>query len=497
MVYHVGHFINGKKISGEQNPQLDLYNPALGQSIGKVALGRENEVEQAVKAAKIAFPAWAETPPIKRARILFAFKERLQQEIENLAKLITEEHGKNIEDAKGSIWRGIELIEFFCGIPHLLTGTYSSQTAFQIDNYTFRQAVGIGVGITPYNFPVMVPIWMFIPAIACGNTFILKPSEKDPSPAFRLAEIIHDSGLPEGVLNIVNGDKETVNQLITHPNVDLVSCVGSTPVAESIYQTAICHGKRSQTFGGAKNHGVILPDANIDFTAQAIANAAYGSAGQRCMAISVVVAVTDKVADKIVDKITKIAQSLIVGPGDNPKTEMGPLITKDHLEKVKNYIALGVQEGAELVVDGRKLDLSQLAQGYYLGPSLFDHVTPKMKIYQEEIFGPVLMVLRVPSLEDAIDLINQNPYGNGTAIFTRDGALANQFVQRVEVGMVGINVPIPVPVAYHSFGGWKKSFYGDLHLHAKESVTFYTKLKTVTERWPNQPQQASYTMPHE
>lgn len=495
MTYPVGHFINGKVLVPLNTHLQDIYNPALGQVIGQVTFAGPDVVEAAVSSAATAFPAWSTTPPLKRARIILEFRNLLLAHLEELAALITQEHGKTLEDAKGSILRAIELTEFFGGIPHLLTGSYSEQVGTKIDSYSIRQPIGVSVGITPFNFPVMVPIWMFIPAIACGNTFILKPSEKDPSPAVKLAELFQQAGLPDGVLNVLNGDKKTVETLITHPLVDTVSAVGSTPVAEYIYQQAIQHGKRAHTFGGAKNHCIVMPDADLDRAANAIASAAFGSAGERCMAISAVVAVTDQVADQLVDRLSQIAKQLKIGPGNDPQTEMGPLISKEHLMKVRSYIESGIAEGAKLVVDGRHLQLKTCPQGFFLGANVFDHVTENMKIYQEEIFGPVLVVLRVSDFATALNLVNQHVYGNGTAIFTRDGGLAHQFASEVKVGMVGINVPIPVPVAYHSFGGWKRSVFGDIHLHAKESVTFYTRVKTITARWPEEDESNSYSMP--
>lgn len=495
MTYTIPHFINGKKQADSHDKYHKVYNPALGTVAGNVAFANEKEINQAIAAAKIAFPEWANTIPLRRARVIFKFKELLEKNIDELAELITREHGKVLADARGSILRGIELTEFACGIPNLLKGNFSENVGTNVDSYTMRQPLGVCVGVTPFNFPVMVPIWMFVPAIACGNTFILKPSEKDPSAPLRLAELMQEAGLPSGVLNVVHGAKEAVDRLITHADVVAVSCVGSTPVAEYIYKMAIAHGKRAHTFGGAKNHCLVMEDANVNEAAEAVANAAYGSAGERCMAVSVVVAVGDKVADTLVNRIQEKIKTLKIAPGTDPKAEMGPLITKAHLQRVKNYVDIGVKEGAKLVVDGRDFALADYEKGFFMGPCLFDQVKPDMRIYREEIFGPVLVIVRVPDFNSALELVNKHEYGNGTAIFTRNGSLARAFASRVQVGMVGINVPIPVPVAYHTFGGWKQSLFGDTYLHSDESVKFYTKSKTVTMRWPKE-EKASYYMPH-
>lgn len=490
----IPHFINGKKVFDKKDETQDVFNPARGKVIRKVAFANSNEINEAVNAAKKAFPEWANTTPLRRARVLFKFKELLEKNLNDIAKIVTQEHGKTLQDAAGSVKRGIELVEFACGIPNLLKGSYSENVGTNVDSYTVRQAIGVCAGVTPFNFPVMVPIWMFVPAIACGNTFILKPSEKDPSAPLRLAELMQEAGLPDGVLNILNGQKQVVDELLMHPDIVAISCVGSTPVAESIYKTAIAQGKRAQTFGGAKNHCVILPDADINEAAMAVANAAYGSAGERCMAISVAVAVGDQVGDALVKNIQSIIQKMKIGEGDEPNMEMGPLISAEHLDRIKRYINIGLKEGAELIVDGRELKKDH---GFFIGPSLFDHVTSKMKIYQEEMFGPILVVVRVPDFNSALKLVNEHEYGNGTAIFTRDGEAARAFASNVNVGMVGINVPIPVPVAYHTFGGWKRSWFGDTRLHGEDFVKFYTKQKTVTTRWPRGVQAGEYHMPHE
>ncbi len=473
-----------------------IYNPATGEITTQVPFATVDEVNQAVAAAKAAFPAWADTPAIKRARIVSKFKSLIEQHLDELAQLITREHGKQLEDAKGSILRGFEVVEFACGAPNLLKGTFSDEVGTGVDCYSLRQPLGVCVGITPFNFPAMIPLWMFPMAIVCGNTFVLKPSERDPSCALRLVELAYEAGLPAGVLNLVHGDKVAVDALLTHPDVAAVSFVGSTPIAEYVYHTATQHNKRVQAFGGAKNHAVVMPDADIEQTAEAIAGAAFGSTGQRCMAISVVVAVGDTVADKIVALIADKARKLKIGPGDDAGIEMGPLVTPQHRERVINYIEIGVNEGAKLVVDGRAYQHPTHPAGFYLGANLFDHVKADMRIYKEEIFGPVLCIVRVADEAEAIKLINQHEYGNGTAIFTRDGNSAREFIRRVKVGMIGVNVPIPVPVAYHSFGGWKRSLFGDLHMHGPESVMFYTKLKTITARWPvGVRQQSAFNMP--
>ena len=435
-------------------------------------------------AAAAAFPAWAATPVARRARVMFRFKQLLEAHADELTRIITSEHGKVLSDAAGSLARGIENVDFATAIPQLQKGEFSESVGTGVDSYTLRQPLGVCVGITPFNFPAMVPLWMFPLSVSCGNTFVLKPSERDPSCGYRLAELAHEAGLPPGVLNVVNGDKEAVEALITHPGVAAVSFVGSTPVAEHIHRTATQHGKRVQALGGAKNHAVVMPDADLDQAADALMGAAYGSAGERCMAISVGVAVGDQVADALVARLQERLARLQVRPGTDPRAEMGPLVTREHLAKVTGYVEQGVKEGATLVVDGRGRQVEGGEGGFFLGGCLFDRVTPSMRIYREEIFGPVLSVVRVATAEEALQLVNAHEYGNGTAIFTRDGGVAREFVNRVQAGMVGVNVPIPVPVGYHSFGGWKRSLFGDHAIYGAEGVHFYTRLKTVTSRWP-------------
>lgn len=494
MTYQISHFINGQMVAAAGR-KSDIFNPATGEVIGQVVMADKNIIEKAVASAKAAFPTWSSTTPLKRARILFKFKSLLEQNQNELAKIVTEEHGKTLADARGSIQRGIDVVEFVCGVPNLLKGSYSEDVATEMDSYSVRQPLGICAGITPFNFPVMIPLWMFPMAIACGNTFILKPSEKDPSSAIFLAKLIKEAGLPDGVLNVVQGDKEAVDLLLRHPDIKSVSFVGSTPVAEYVYHTATQQGKRSQAFGGAKNHCLVMPDADLDQAADAIVGAAYGSAGERCMAISVVVAVGDKVADELINKIKPLVTHLKIGSGLQADVEMGPLISQAHWEKVKSYIDLGLKEGAELVIDGRDFKPKDFTKGFFMGGSLFDKVTPNMKIYQEEIFGPVLAIVRTPDFNSALQLINEHQFGNGTAIFTRDGNAARTFSNKVQVGMVGVNIPIPVPVAYHSFGGWKRSMFGDVHMHGQEGVQFYTKLKTITQKWLKNSNGAEFEMP--
>ena len=480
----IGHFVNGRIIPGSGGRYGNVYNPATGEVSGRVAFAGRNEVEEAVSAAAAAFPAWAATPPLRRARILFRFKELLERHGEEISALITAEHGKVLSDAAGSLTRGAEVVEFVCGIPHLLKGSYSENVGTGVDSFSFRQPLGVCVGITPFNFPAMVPMWMFPVAIACGNTFVLKPSEKDPSCPMRLAELFAEAGLPPGVLNVVNGEKEAVDLLISHPQVAAVSFVGSSVVGEQVYRKATSHGKRVQALGSAKNHAIVMPDADLGQAVDALMGAAYGSAGERCMAISVVVAVGDKVADALVERIVDRIGTLKVLPGQDPEAEMGPLVTGEHRERVKRYVDLGVSEGATLVADGRGLTIPGHENGFFLGACLFDRVTPGMRIYREEIFGPVLSQVRVPDFEGALQLVNDHEYANGTAVFTRDGDTAREFARRVEAGMIGINVPIPVPVAFYSFGGWKRSMFGDYFVHGAEGVNFYTQMKTITSRWP-------------
>jgi malonate-semialdehyde dehydrogenase (acetylating)/methylmalonate-semialdehyde dehydrogenase len=480
---NVHHFINGKRVDGSSGRWGDVFNPATGERARRVALAGADEVNEAVKAAAAAFPAWAATPPLVRARVLFKFREILERESEGLARLITDEHGKVLSDATGEVTRGAEVVEFACGIPHLLKGEMTEQVGRGIDSWSVRQPLGVCVGITPFNFPAMVPMWMFPVALACGNTFILKPSERDPSAGLRIAELLLEAGLPPGIFNVVNGDKEAVDALLAHPDVAAVSFVGSTAIASYIYATAAQMGKRVQALGGAKNHMVVMPDADLDQATDALMGAAYGSAGERCMAVSVAVAVGG-VGDKLMEKLVPRVRALKIGPGTDPEAEMGPLVTAAHLQKVRSYVDLGVAEGAKLVVDGRGLKLQGYEDGFFLGGCVFDEVEPEMRIYKEEIFGPVLAVVRAPGFEDAVKLVNDHEYGNGVAIFTRDGDAAREFANRIQIGMVGINVPIPVPMAFHSFGGWKRSLFGDMAVHGMEGVRFYTRLKTVTARWP-------------
>ncbi len=480
----INHFINGRIVESKSGRHGDVYNPAIGEVVRRVAFANGDEVRQAVVAARDAFPAWAATPPIRRARVMFRVKQLLEENMDALAALLTEEHGKTIADAKGSLSRGIEVIEFASGIPHLLKGDYSEAVGSSIDSYSVRQPLGVCAGITPFNFPAMVPLWMAPMAIACGNTFVLKPSEKNPSLSLKLAAIFTEAGLPDGVFNVIQGEKEAVNAILTDPDVAAISFVGATATAEYIYHTGCAHNKRVQALGGAKNHMVIMPDADMAQAADALMGAAFGSAGERCMAISVAVAVGDKVADDLIERLAPRVRALKVGPGTDPEADMGPLITQQHFDKVTGYIDQGVKEGAKLVVDGRDLKLQGYENGYFMGGSIFDRVTTDMSIYTDEIFGPVLSVVRAPDYESAVDMVNTHEYGNGTAIFTRDGDSARHFASTIKVGMVGINVPIPVPVAYHSFGGWKRSLFGDHHMHGAEGVRFYTKLKAITARWP-------------
>jgi malonate-semialdehyde dehydrogenase (acetylating) / methylmalonate-semialdehyde dehydrogenase len=480
----VPHWIGGKAIARQGDRRAPIYNPASGQVARFVPFASKEEVDAAVSAANAQFPSWSATPPIRRARILFRFKELIEREQNRLARIISAEHGKTIPDAAGELIRGLEVVEFACGVPQLLKGEYSDQVGTGVDSFSFRQPLGTVVGITPFNFPAMVPMWMFPVALACGNTFVLKPSERDPSTAVHLAELLKEAGLPDGVFNVIHGDGEVVSQLIRHPQVAAVSFVGSTPVAESIYRQATESGKRVQALGGAKNHLVILPDADLDQAVDALIGSAFGSAGERCMAISVAVPVGEKVAEALIERLRPRIQGLRIGPGDAKDSEMGPLVTRNHLERVRSYLDLGQKEGAELLVDGREARVPP--EGFFLGGSLFDWVRPSMRIYREEIFGPVLALVRAQSLGEAIELVNQHEYGNGVAIFTRNGAAARLFTQQVQIGMVGINVPIPVPMAFHSFGGWKRSLFGDHHIHGPEGVRFYTRLKVVTSRWPEE-----------
>ena len=480
----VSHWIGGKLVEGRSGRSGIVWNPATGQQQATVDFASAEELDKAVAVAKEAYKNWRQTPLSRRTEIMFKFRELVDQNRRKIAELITLEHGKTITDALGEVARGLENVEFATGIPHLLKGAYSEQASRGVDVYQIRQPLGVVAGITPFNFPAMVPMWMFCNAIACGNTFILKPSEKDPSPSLFLAELLQQAGLPDGVFNVVQGDKVVVERILEHPDIKAVSFVGSTPVARYIYETGCKNGKRVQALGGAKNHMVVMPDADIGMAADAAVSAAYGSAGERCMAISVVVAVGDKTAEELIAAIQERVPRIKVGPGLEEGVEMGPLITREHRDKVASYIENAPREGATVVVDGR-LDPVAQSEGFFLGASLLDHVKPGMKCYDEEIFGPVLSVVRVKTYDEALKLINDHPYGNGTAIFTRDGGVARQFQFDVEAGMVGINVPIPVPVAYYSFGGWKASLFGDLHMYGPEGVQFYTRAKVVTSRWPD------------
>jgi malonate-semialdehyde dehydrogenase (acetylating) / methylmalonate-semialdehyde dehydrogenase len=479
----VSHFIGGARRSGSPGRLGDVYNPADGEVVARVPLADAADVDAALTAATAALPQWADTPPPQRARILFRFRELLEEKASDIIALITREHGKVLADARGEFQRGLEVVEFACGIPHLLKGEHSDQVGAGIDSYSLRQPVGVCVGITPFNFPVMVPMWMFPIALACGNTFVLKPSERDPSPSLILAELLSEAGLPAGVFNVLHGDKVVVDALLTDPRVAAVSFVGSTPVARHVHSTASAQGKRVQALGGAKNHLVVMPDADLGQAVESLVGAAYGSAGERCMAISVAVAV-GAIADELVRRVGERVRRLAIGPGTDSQAEMGPLVTREHLARVKAYVGLGVEEGAELVVDGRDCRVPGHAGGFFLGGCLFDHVRTEMGIYREEIFGPVLCVVRVPDLDAAVCLINAHELGNGVAVFTRSGEVAREFARRVAIGMVGVNVPIPVPMAFHSFGGWKHSLFGDHAIHGPEGVRFYTRLKTVTTRWP-------------
>ena len=478
----IENFIDGKVSSFSKNTQ-PVYDPSTGEQTSEVVLSNNEDFEKVIESSSKSFNSWSNTTPLKRSRILSKFKENVEKNIEELAKIVSYEHGKTLEDAKGSVIRGLEVIEFACGIPHLLKGEFSQNVGTNIDSWSIRQPLGISAGITPFNFPAMVPMWMFPISIACGNVFILKPSEKDPSCSIKLAELFYDSGLPEGVFNVINGDKEIVNSILNSEKISSISFVGSTPVAKYIYQTAAANGKRVQALGGAKNHLVVMPDANIDQAVDGIMGAAYGSAGERCMAISVAVAVGD-VADELLEKVNDKAQTLKVAPWIDKDAEMGPLISKEHKEKVENYISIGEKEGANLILDGRNYKIQGYENGYFVGPTLFDNVTKDMKIYKEEIFGPVLSVVRANNYEEALNLVNEHPFGNGTTIYTSDGEVSRNFTTNCNIGMVGVNVPIPVPMAYHSFGGWKQSLFGDHSMHGMEGVRFYTKLKTVTSRWP-------------
>ncbi len=478
----IGHWINGKKIEDQSRTQ-DVINPATGVISRQVALASKAMVEEAITAAQAAYPAWRSTPPMKRARVMYRFKELLEANADKICALLTEEHGKVLDDARGELSRAIENVEYACGAPELLKGEYSKDVGPAIDSWSEFQPVGVVAGITPFNFPVMVPLWMYPTAIICGNTFVLKPSERTPSSSLFVASLLHEAGLPAGVINVVNGDKEAVDTILEDPRVKGVSFVGSTPIAEYIYTKGTAAGKRIQALGGAKNHALVMPDADLDNAVSSLMGAAYGSCGERCMAISVAVAIGNETADALVGKLSEELKDLKVGPGTDINNDMGPLITEPHMKKVRGLIDSGIKAGAELVVDGRELEVEGHENGNFLGACLFDRVTAEMQIYQEEIFGPVLCVVRVKTMEEAMKLINDHEYGNGTCIFTRDGEAARYFSDHIEVGMVGINVPLPVPVAYHSFGGFKRSLFGDLHIYGPDSIRFYTKRKTITQRW--------------
>ncbi|WP_422446777.1 CoA-acylating methylmalonate-semialdehyde dehydrogenase [Endozoicomonas sp. ALB091] len=480
----IGHLINGRAVNDDIRHQA-VYNPATGQAEKQVALASKATVEEAVAAAEAAFPAWRNTPSIKRARIMFRFKELLEQNAERICELIGQEHGKISHDAMGELQRGIENVEYACGAPELLKGEHSSNAGPGIDSWSEFQSLGVVAGITPFNFPVMVPLWMYPMAIVCGNTFVLKPSERVPSSTLFVAQLLHEAGLPAGVMNVVNGDKEAVDALLHDKRVEAISFVGSTPIAEYIYTTATANGKRCQALGGAKNHAIVMPDAEMDNAVNQLLGAAFGSSGERCMALSVAVAVGDAAADQLVGKLKEAMQSLKVGAYSDSSNDFGPVITRQHQEKVVGFIDSAEEQGAEIVVDGRQPEVAGYQEGYFVGGTLIDRVTPEMTSYQNEIFGPVLQVVRVNSMQEAMDLIDRHEYGNGTCIFTRDGEAARYFSAHIRVGMVGINVPLPVPVAYHSFGGWKRSLFGDLHAYGPDAVRFYTRRKTITQRWPS------------
>ncbi|MEJ2534228.1 MAG: CoA-acylating methylmalonate-semialdehyde dehydrogenase [Gammaproteobacteria bacterium] len=490
------HWIGGRRVAGASGRYGDVFNPATGAMQARVPYASAKELDSAVKTAQEAFPAWAAQSALRRARCMFRLKELLERHQDDIAAILTREHGKVLEDARGEVTRGLEVVEFACGAPHLLKGEFSETVGTGVDSYSLRQPLGVVAGITPFNFPAMVPLWMIPLALVTGNAFVLKPSERDPSASLLLAELIREAGVPDGVFNVVHGDREAVDAILEHPDIRAISFVGSTPIAKKIAEVGVAHGKRVQALGGAKNHMVVMPDAPIDAAVDALMGSAYGAAGERCMAISVAVAVGDQVADALVERLAPRVRALKIEPGDVEGAEMGPLITAEHHAKVTGYVDLGVEEGAELVVDGREFRHPQHPDGFFLGGCLFDRVTAGMRIYQEEIFGPVLCVVRAKDYEEAIELVNAHAFGNGVAVFTRDGGVARNFVQRVQAGMVGVNVPIPVPMAFHSFGGWKRSLFGPLHMHGPDGVRFYTRMKTVTARWPTGIRSgAEFTMP--
>ena len=496
MAREVGHFIGGEHVSGRSDRFSDLYQPMTGEVIGRLALASRDEMRAAIENAAKAQVAWAATNPQRRARVMMRFLDLVAREMDSLADLLAREHGKTIPDAKGDIQRGVEVVEFACGIPHLQKGEYTEGAGPGIDIYSMRQPLGVVAGITPFNFPAMIPMWKFAPAIACGNAFILKPSERDPGVPMRLAELMIEAGLPAGILNVVNGDKEAVDAILDDDIIQAVGFVGSSDIAQYVYARATATGKRAQCFGGAKNHMIIMPDADMDQAVDALMGAGFGSAGERCMAVSVAVPVGEKTADALMSKLIPRVESLKIGPSTDPSADYGPLVTKAALERVRNYVEIGVQEGAKLAVDGRGFKMQGYENGFYMGGCLFDHVTPEMRIYKEEIFGPVLSVVRAKDYAEALRLPNEHEYGNGVAIFTRDGDAARDFAAKVQVGMVGITVPIPVPLAYYTFGGWKRSGFGDLNQHGPDAVRFYTKTKTVTQRWPSGVKEgAQFSMP--
>ncbi len=491
----IDHFINGYEVAGTSGRFGDVFDPAHGSVAARVALASTEEVNSAVVAARAAFPEWSETPPLRRARVLFAFKALLDAHAREFAELLTREHGKVLSDAMGEVTRGIEVVEFACAAPQLLKGQYSDQVGGGIDNFSLRQPLGVVAGITPFNFPFMVPLWMVPIALVCGNTFVLKPSERDPSASNLLAKLLKQAGMPDGVFNVVHGDKTAVDALIAHPDIEALSFVGSTPIAEYIYSQGTARGKRVQALGGAKNHLIVMPDADLDQATDALVGAGYGSAGERCMAISVAVAVGD-IAEKLIKKLVPRVKALRIGNGLDAGVEMGPLVTGTHREKVTGYIDSGVAEGAKLLVDGRGHSVAGHEDGFFIGGCLFDNVKPDMKIYREEIFGPVLSIVRVPDFASAVELINAHEFGNGVSCYTSDGGVARAFARQIKVGMVGVNVPIPVPMAWHSFGGWKRSLFGDHHIYGEEGVRFYTRYKSVMQRWPDSiAKGAQFTMP--
>ncbi|MEN3793727.1 CoA-acylating methylmalonate-semialdehyde dehydrogenase [Fulvimarina sp. MAC3] len=481
----IGHFIDGERVAGTSGQTADVYNPATGQVTKTLALAGADDLQRAVDAAKAAQPAWAATNPQRRARVFMKYVQLLNDNMQELAELLSSEHGKTVEDSKGDIQRGLEVAEFVIGIPHLQKSEYTEGAGPGIDMYSIRQPVGIGAGITPFNFPAMIPMWMFAPAIACGNAFILKPSERDPSVPMRLAELMMEAGLPKGILQVVNGDKGAVDGILKHPDIGAVSFVGSTPIAAYVYAEAAKYGKRAQTFGGAKNHMIVMPDADLDQAADALIGAGYGSAGERCMAISVAVPVGEETANALVEKLIPRIEALNIGPYTDSEADFGPVVTKASKEKILALVEKGVSEGATLAVDGREFKMQGYEDGYFVGACLFDHVTKDMDIYKEEIFGPVLSVVRAKDYDEALALPTDHEYGNGVAIYTRDGDAARDFASKVPVGMIGVNVPIPTPMAYHSFGGWKRSVFGDLNQHGPDSIKFWTRTKTVTSRWPS------------